>query len=66
MLFNIFLPGHKTVKDKNGKNTAIDFCHFSENDFFNKNLSGANNASNKIFSNDKKKKKLMLASKKIK
>lgn len=66
MLPNTPLPDLETDKDKNGKNAAIDFCHSSENNSSNGNLSGAGNASDKTFSNDENEKELMPASEKAK
>lgn len=52
MLSNTSLPNLKTDKNKNKKNIAIDSYHFSKNNSSNRNLSGANITSNKIFFND--------------
>lgn len=66
ILFNTLLLDFKTNKDKNKKNVAINFCHFSKNNFFNRNLSKANNDNNRIFSNNKNKEKFILTSEKTK
>ena len=44
----------------------MDSCHSSENNSSNRNLSGAGNASDETFSNDKNEEKLMPASEKAK
>lgn len=56
----------ETNKDKNKKNAAINFCHLSENNSFDGNLSWADNISNKIFSNNKNKEKFIFISEKAK
>ena len=66
MLPNTPLPDLETDKDKNGKNAAMDFCHSSENNFSDGNLSRAGNASDETFSNDENKEELMPASEKAK
>lgn len=74
MLPNIFLPNPKTGKGKDGKNTNMDSCHFSnlssahfsESNSSDKNLSKSDNIIDEIFSNDEDKEKLMAASKKAK
>lgn len=60
------MPNPKTDKNKNRKNITIDFCYSNEDNSSNRNLLKVDNASNKMFSNDKNKEKLILISKKAK
>lgn len=53
-------------EDFKEKNAATDFCYFSENNFFKKNFSKAVNTSNKTFSNNDNKEKLIIAGNKSK
>lgn len=59
MFPNIFLPDLKTNRDKNRKNVATNFCHFSENNFSDRNLSKTGNTRDEKFFNYENEEKLM-------
>lgn len=66
MLSNIFLLDLKIKKDKNRKNTVMNFCSFNENNFFNGNLLKVSNINDKMFFNNKNEEEFIPAFEKTK
>lgn len=66
MLPNIVLPDFKIYKDKNRKNAIIDSYHSSKNNFFDRNLLKTGHISDKTFSNNENREKLLFTLEKVK